>query len=624
MKFEGFIGGSYESRAFTADQEHTINWFVEDIKSPGATSKRALMPTPGVEVITSSAIDSPGRAHYAINGREFAVIGAYFLELGRDGTILTSQTAYGAYFLTGLSTLLNGLIPNTSQPATISCNGDGGGELFITAGGNGYIFDLTTKVLTKIMALEGIAQFGGHLDGYFVALDTVNSKLYVSGLYDGLTWDVGGTFAQRSLGPDKWLSMEIVGRAVWLYGELTSEVWYNTGDRFPLSPLANQVINYGITAPWSAATLGNDILWLSNSMDGKVCVMRASGMSPEVVSTPALEAAMQSYLSRTSAVADAYTDEGHSFYMLSFDADKVTWCLDLATGLWHQRGTWAPESNEYVAWRPRFHTYAFGEHRMLDASNANVYRLSAELQRDVDGRLIRRLRKAPAISNENKRVFYSELELDLEPGIGEDRGQVSFAMQPQIATFSGTITLTADGPIGGAVVIIDVDGNTAGTDTTDANGKYEILDVPNGTTITITATADDPANPGCQVCAQVVRTYDPFLTGPGDHPELVYNLTLVSCGCGPSFSWTKGGETSIVYFTDTTVGVVSSWAWTFVGGTPDASTDQNPNTSYDLTGDPDQDHVFTATMEIDGGPNTASATLVINFNASASGVGLPI
>jgi hypothetical protein len=49
---------------------------------------------------------------------------------------------------------------------------------------------------------------------------------------------------------------------------------------------------------------------------------------------------------------------------------------------------------------------------------------------DVDGLLIRRLRRAPAISNENDRVFYASFEVDMEPGLGLDR--------PKRARFSMT------------------------------------------------------------------------------------------------------------------------------------------------------------------------------------------
>lgn len=127
---------------------------------------------------------------------------------------------------------------------------------------------------------------------------------------------------------------------------------------------------------------------------------------------------MQGYTGLTGAIADAYAEAGHSFYYLSFDHDNVTLAWDSETGLWHERGTWISESNQYVSWRPRFYAYAFGEQRVLDRSGGQLYRIGTDLTTDVDARAIRRLRRAPAIMRENKRIFYSGFELDLEPGIG--------------------------------------------------------------------------------------------------------------------------------------------------------------------------------------------------------------
>ena len=62
-RFDAFIGGSYESRAVNADCERTINCYVEELQSKNATSPRTLLPTPGVEVITTVTADNPGRAH---------------------------------------------------------------------------------------------------------------------------------------------------------------------------------------------------------------------------------------------------------------------------------------------------------------------------------------------------------------------------------------------------------------------------------------------------------------------------------------------------------------------------------------------------------------------------------
>jgi PKD repeat protein len=89
-----------------------------------------------------------------------------------------------------------------------------------------------------------------------------------------------------------------------------------------------------------------------------------------------------------------------------------------------------------------------------------------------------------------------------------------------------------------------------------------------------------------------------------------------------SFTWTKGVEDQVIYFTDTsfTAGTISSWAWDFGFSNP---TDQNPSDTFDLSGDPDANHQFTVTLVVtdEYGSDEASDTFNVNFNDSASGSG---
>jgi hypothetical protein len=144
---------------------------------------------------------------------------------------------------------------------------------------------------------------------------------------------------------------------------------------------------------------------------------------------------------------------------------------------------------------------------MLDTSNTNLYRVSSSLQRDVDGRLIRRMRRAPAISNENRRVFYSELELDLEPGLGEERGHASFTMTPVVASVSGTVTYGDDVDLEDADVTITVDGVPWPIETTtDEDGDFEFDGVPAGeVVISVVGDVD-----GITYCGQQTETHSPF------------------------------------------------------------------------------------------------------------------
>ena len=406
MRFPGFIGGSYQALGRTAAQERTINLYVERMESPGATAPSALYLVPGVESIGEYA-GSPGRAHFYENGREFAVIGTAFVEISENGTA-TSR----------------GTVAQDTYPATICSNGDGGGQLLIVSGDKAYCYTLATNTLAEIAALSGKATMGSYLDGYGLVLDSDTSTLYISALLDFASWTTGTDFAQRSKAPDKWKSMRVNGQYIGLFGEHTSEFWYNSGAAsFPFEPHPSGLIPYGIAAPWSLTNAEGVQYWVGQSTAGQYYLLRATAFTPEIVSDFPNQLAFQGLTEPSSCVGEAFNWNGHVFVRLSFPADATTYCYDASNNSWFEWRTWLAESNAYGAHRPRFHAMAFGEHRMLDSETGDVYRLSGEVYIDADDRPIRWVRRAPAIIAGNERIFYAALEIALDVGEGLVSGQ---------------------------------------------------------------------------------------------------------------------------------------------------------------------------------------------------------
>jgi hypothetical protein len=215
-------------------------------------------------------------------------------------------------------------------------------------------------------------------------------------------------------------------------GERTTEIWQDTGERFPFAPIPSALINYGIAAPWSAKIVDNSLVWLARNEAGRICVIQANGTQIRTISTRAVELAINGYSDYGDARADTYSEAGHDFYVLHFDESDATWAWDAKNNTWHERGTWDADARKFTAARQRFPAYAFRELRCLD-SGANqpvgsgnpsqLYHMGIDLPNDIGGGVIRRVRRAPALQNENKRIFYSKFELDLEPGLGLVSGQ---------------------------------------------------------------------------------------------------------------------------------------------------------------------------------------------------------
>src|SRR3990167_4529381 len=139
--FTTFIGGGYKAPSPPPGQERLINWYVEQMESPGANSKAVLYPTPGVDAVATYAA-AGGRANFTDDqtGRCFQVVGASFVETDSAFTVT-----------------VRGTVDVNANPATISTNGVGGGQLLITSGDRAYCYTLATETLTQVLAKIGRA-----------------------------------------------------------------------------------------------------------------------------------------------------------------------------------------------------------------------------------------------------------------------------------------------------------------------------------------------------------------------------------------------------------------------------------------------------------------------------------
>lgn len=413
MEYPEFISGGYETLSVTADQRKLVNWYVRRMELGGSNSRYALFPTPGVSELVEAA-NGPGRGHFYADSREFAAIYNKIYEINESGSTLTER----------------GTVAVDGNPATFTSNGDGGGQLLITSGSNGYSYDLSTDTLSQVASLNSKATQCDHLDGYGLVLDSATSTVYISDLLDFSTFTTGTRFFQRSASPDKWVALKVLGQYIFLFGSETSEIWYDAGNvTVPFAKHPSGSLYYGCDAPFSVAKAGESLIWLGTSSSGGRSVFRTTGFSPEPISDQAMEEQIDSYSVTSDAVADAYKDSGETFYLITFPTQNTTWQWSSSTGRWAQRDTWISENHEYVAWRPRWHAFAFGKHRMLDSETGSVYDMSLSHATDVDSRPIRRLRRATVINDELRWIDYDTFELDLDVGIGLASGQGS---DPQV------------------------------------------------------------------------------------------------------------------------------------------------------------------------------------------------
>lgn len=391
-----------------------MNMYLELSESVGASSPLVLYSIPGFQTISTVTNPGVGRGHIFIGGRQFFVIGAYLYEMDRIGFITTLGT-----------------VADDGNPVTWASNGDAGNQLMVASGGNAYVLDTETNVLTEVANLHGLAFMCCGVNNYALVLDRATSTIYVSDLADFATFDLGN-FIQRSQAPDPWVAIGVSGKYLYFIGSQTGECWFNQFSEgsdvgVPFTPTSAGVFNFGIIAPFSFKVVGDSAFWLGSTVTGQGVVCKAPGLRPEVVSTNAMQVKITGLNTLSDAIGDTHEIFDHQIYTLTFKNENITLAFDDAgeASNWTDRGSWNVVTGQYDAWRPLFHAFAFEEARFLDRASGSIYRMSSDYATDAGTSAgIRWMRRAPSIMNENKMLFWGDFEVICETGIGSTTGIV--------------------------------------------------------------------------------------------------------------------------------------------------------------------------------------------------------
>lgn len=404
----GFCGGSYTLQSSYVDSERTINLLCERPESPAAKSQITLLHTPGLKVAYSLATETSVPGLFQVNGRGFAA-SANFWELLSNGT----TTNYGS---------LNG------QPVAPTQILDNQTHLLILSNGDLYIFVLaaftdSSSVFHPAGSFFAVdmSQFNGpvlqigFLDGYFIATIQNSNTFQVSNLEDGTTWD-GLFISTISYFPDNIVSMVCDHREIQFMSAKKSVWYYNAGAGFPpFIPIQGAFMEEGAAATFGAVQANNTVAWLAQDERGGITAKIVGQYVGQRISTFATEAAWQSYTTTSDAVVYSYQEEGHIFLNALFPTAGKFWSYDFATSLWHERAFWS--NGTYSAHRSMSHMFVFGKHLVGDPRSGNIYEMSVGILDDF-GNVIRRNRRCPDSTQENKYVTFPRVEFDIEVGLG--------------------------------------------------------------------------------------------------------------------------------------------------------------------------------------------------------------
>ncbi len=412
-----FIGAAYTAQSPTQDCQELINFYpeVDPTKGQGERGVVALYPTPGFFAKMWMGSNMECRGLHVIPGG--ATLFAVF-----DNNLVSVDQNFNGTIVANLASI-NGPVSMT----------DNGVSLYIVDGGSRYFYTW------------GTATFGNLVDGGFLGgsrCDVVDNFIIYS-QPNGNLWGAtsissvvspGLSFGRKDSAPDNIVTLIANKREIFILGETTSEVWVDAGlFPFPFQKLPGTNMQHGCAAASSLARLGESFAFLARDDRGQSVVVQMNGYSPVRISTHAIENEIQTYSTVADAVAYSYQQNGHEFYVLSFPTADKTWAYDLATGLWHRRVSTDIQNNYH---RDRAQCGAFFQNLNIvgDFQDGLIYAASLTVPYDyidingVKGNILTRIRRCRHLTEDLNRVFYHSLQLQFQPGVGN---QVAPGVDPQ-------------------------------------------------------------------------------------------------------------------------------------------------------------------------------------------------
>jgi len=205
---------------------------------------------------------------------------------------------------------------NTLTDQIVICDGNAG---YARSGSNALAKTLhfTGGAWVDTLTASATATF---MDGYIIRDDlTTTGRFLYSDLYD-VTVENSFNFATAEGSFDDLFAVLADRRELFMFGESTTEIWYNVGGKdLPFQRSQGGFIQAGTIAPMTVARFDNSIVWLANDNRGGLTVVRAGeGYQPQMISTEQLNVQLNSAKAFISnAFANVFRFEGHEFYCLT-------------------------------------------------------------------------------------------------------------------------------------------------------------------------------------------------------------------------------------------------------------------------------------------------------------------
>ena len=379
-----FNGPAYKDDLMLSPQECT-NFYLHPY--PGGM---ALLGSPGLELWVDLSAEI--RGSLVMGDYLYVVAGRHLYRLDKFGT-----------------TTSLGTINTSTHPLSMASNGL---DIVISDGVEGFVYDIEDESFSQITDEDFPAGVVVQIDGYYLSSKPGTGQVWRSDYNDGSSW---GSLAFSTAGkdPDNVISLHVDHSDVWVFGERTTEIWYNTGEAtFNFAPIPGATIEQGIVSSYSRTSINRAVYWIGQSATGRGSVFQAVGRQPKIVSTSPIEMALNDE-DLSKAFMWSYHHRGQSFVVISLQSS--TWVYDSTLGEWHRRSSLHEEIGE-VAWVARNHVL-FDGYNVIGCYDGKLSRMKSDVYTE-NGNTIIGTRVSPVIRDRQTRITIDEVQIVNEPGVG--------------------------------------------------------------------------------------------------------------------------------------------------------------------------------------------------------------
>lgn len=391
-----FLTGAYRARSVIAANQRCVNLYAEQ-NPQDSEFPVTYYPMPGLITRGVAPLQGFRGLWAATNGELFAVVGNVVYQVKQD------------WSFTSLGTINSVAGPVRMRDNSIDVT-------IVDGTPYGYTVNLATH---KFAQIQDSAFYGSNnvavMDDFELFNQPGTRAFYVSKAlsieFDPLD------IAAKNGAPDKTVCVEVNGRTIWVFGERTTELWYNAGAAaFAFQRYPSSFIEHGCKAPFSVARADTTIFWLGGGEIGEGLVFRTEQMGALMISTPALTEEFRTYARLDDAFGYTMQIDGHVQYVLSFPTADKTWVYDLKTQQWNE---WLSADLDGNLHRHRVSCVAKWNGKLLggDWQNGNLYEISLDAFDDAGVPQIY-LRSGSCIGNDANRIAYDRVAVDMEVGRG--------------------------------------------------------------------------------------------------------------------------------------------------------------------------------------------------------------